>query len=234
MFHIDCSRWWFSAILAVLIVIRDCNGASNVSAECDQKCYIDTHPTVKDWMWIGENVMFGQPTTTMTKTVVTIVNTVANATSITTKMPADYTPYPTNANGTRIGTAVYTQSGQTITTILTYPTAFIAWPDYLRWTGTIKAPAASECITAANWSTVSLSSIPQPTQIDWTGDPRYPDGSNYVLVHALSSSFAWPYYDYSTLFNHPAPTICSVPSGGPNWGGWSSTAWYTAHEISQA
>lgn len=57
-------------------------------------------------------------TTSITATVVTIVDTVLMTTSVTTMMPADYKPPPTNAAGTRVETITYTQSGKELTTVL--------------------------------------------------------------------------------------------------------------------
>lgn len=92
---------------------------------CQADCTIgpwDQWPDV--WGWYHENNPWGDGvvrygvTTSITATVVTIVNTVLKTTSVTTLMPADYTPPPTNAAGTRVETITYTRGGKASTTVL--------------------------------------------------------------------------------------------------------------------
>lgn len=56
--------------------------------------------------------------TDMTVTLVTVINTVLDTTTISTQFPPDYTPPPTNSDGTRIQEITYTRNGEATTTVL--------------------------------------------------------------------------------------------------------------------
>ncbi len=74
------------------------------------------------WSWVSvDNRPGGRPsdfrlrygaTTTVTATVITIVDKTRKTSSLTTQWPKDYTPWPTNAAGTRVETVTYARDGK--------------------------------------------------------------------------------------------------------------------------
>lgn len=54
----------------------------------------------------------------MTSTIVTVIDTVHGTKSTSTKFPDDYTPVPTNADGTHVEYVTYVSNSQSVTTAL--------------------------------------------------------------------------------------------------------------------
>ena len=90
-------------------------------------CSVDTEltPDREEYMWVevaNYQSYYGispaaVPITNMTATVVTIVNTVLDTTSLVTEFPPEYTP-GFNSLGTRIQEITYTLSGDVLSTFL--------------------------------------------------------------------------------------------------------------------
>ena len=211
------------------------------------------------WGWYRESNPYGDGvvrygvTTSITATVVTIINTVLMKTSVTTLMPPDYTPPPTNAAGTRVEAITYTRNGKESTTVLyaalpdhvgvanhvssAFPTFFVNWGSFYLMKGTMAmtrgTPATTtECVTNTGWSTYSLTSQPQPTAIPPQFNPLEtesiddPRGLKYSL--AINFQEYWQFNVLSTLFpDQPAFSSCRGDSIGPNWVGFTQTNWYT-------
>jgi hypothetical protein len=98
---------------------------TNESLTCHSDCSLDESNTfpVLIFAWANYNDFVdsdGQEVETVTSsaTIVTVVNTVLDATSLLTEYPPNYQPPATNAEGTRVTTITYTRFSTTYTTVL--------------------------------------------------------------------------------------------------------------------
>ncbi|TGJ81960.1 hypothetical protein E0Z10_g6803 [Xylaria hypoxylon] len=168
-------------------------------------------------------------------TVVTIVNTLLNTTSTLTELPPEYTYPPTNSLGTHAETVSFFHSGQSHTTVLTYPSEFVEWPESYIWKGTLSN--GGRCTTDLDGMTVPIMSTPQPTgcyttaAVECVNLEEDPKGLFHRLVFDPDDS-RWQLSVYSDLLvDQPALTSCYNADSGPNWGAFTQTNWYTVHRI---
>ncbi|KAH8165914.1 hypothetical protein CIB48_g2323 [Xylaria polymorpha] len=125
---------------------------------------------------------------------------------------------------------------QSHTTVVTFPSEFIVWPEDYAWTGTLSSDG--RCITNLDGMTVSITSKPQPTGCY---DTRYancvtttadPEGLFHRLV--VDSDYTWwQLKAYAALMpDQPVLSVCdNRDSIGPNWGAFTQTNWYTVHKM---
>ncbi|KAK8101431.1 hypothetical protein PG999_011805 [Apiospora kogelbergensis] len=152
------------AVVPIVAAIAQATTASTTrnTSVSTYDCWVrsDQWGVIFGWWDVGHQLDFYEPIgdknqTTVTATVVTVVNTISNATSVTTMMPAGWVPPPTNAQGTQIQVITYYGSANaTYSTTIPYPTVFIWWPEvythtqlyfcsgchHVTHTGTIPAP----------------------------------------------------------------------------------------------
>jgi hypothetical protein len=114
-----------------------------------------------------------------------------------------------------------------------YPTAYIVWPSYYVWFGTMSVPGASGCLTAPeDGSTVMLASSIDITE--WLYGDQDPKtisdsrGLSFQLISADDASNLWGDSTLMSFFSdQPALTLCTnEPVGGPDWG-VLTTSWWT-------
>lgn len=102
---------------------------SNPTDSCQVECSIHHHRgDVFGWWDSRDKNFFNQTghvlnpqppiTKTLTATVVTVVNTISNITSVGTVMPSDWVAPPTNAAGTQIQSVTYFAAGAKHTTTM--------------------------------------------------------------------------------------------------------------------
>lgn len=98
---------------------------TNESLTCYSDCSLDevTAGSVLIFAWANYNGFVDSDeevywTVTSSATVVTVVNTVLDTTSLLTEYPPDYLPPATNGEGTRVTTITYTGFSTTYTTAL--------------------------------------------------------------------------------------------------------------------
>ncbi|KAH8891554.1 hypothetical protein GQ53DRAFT_746615 [Thozetella sp. PMI_491] len=206
-------------------------GSTTETTTCQTRgaCWIDTYVTVFAWANNPEVVTGGADDLKFsTLTIVTVINTGSNSTSVTTELPQDYTPPPTNEAGTRIETIRYQHGSSTITTILTYPTPFVAWPESYSWDGELSTSGQCVQTTSADLVTVPAGhALPYPLDYwyQFNGGDN-PTGQDYSLIWDYSN---WVFSVESELFpNNAAPTACTDHEDGPFWGGFTQTSWFTA------
>ncbi|KAI8953734.1 hypothetical protein F4801DRAFT_535294 [Xylaria longipes] len=231
----------FAAVSA--LSLQDAPASLNVSDHCDpdRYCWIDdwNNGPAGSWTWLkgeGNNANFDPPVT-LTITVVTIVNTILDTTSTLTEFPPEYSYPPTNALGTHVETISFFQSGQSHTTVLTYPSEFIAWPEHYVWTGTLSS--GGRCTTNLKGVTVPIMSNPQPTAgscydtrfISCIQTAEDPKGLFHHLAFDPDQGY-WQLKAYAALMaDQPALSSCDNLDIGPNWGAFTQTNWYTVHRV---
>ncbi|KAH9208077.1 hypothetical protein DL95DRAFT_312527, partial [Leptodontidium sp. 2 PMI_412] len=118
-------------------------------------------------------------TTIVAATVVTIVNTNANTSRVTTlfnSLPDGYTLPPTNSEGTVTQRITYTRFGQTLSTDLAFPSEFNAYVDAYTWNGTL-ATNSTSCLTAKSPSIGPLTTFPPQPSVTF---PVYESGNTTI------------------------------------------------------
>ncbi|KAI1977662.1 hypothetical protein LOZ53_003581 [Ophidiomyces ophidiicola] len=125
-------------------------------------------------------------TTIVAATIVKIVNTVKGTTRTSTiynSLPSGYTLPPTNSDGKQVSTLTYTQQGLAKTTVLTFPTSFVSWPDGYTWSGTLQTKSNNKetCVTASTPVYVPFSSFPQPQATETLSHPAGPDPNGLLF-----------------------------------------------------
>ncbi|KAH6687227.1 hypothetical protein F5X68DRAFT_190661 [Plectosphaerella plurivora] len=138
----------------------------------------------------------------------------------------------TNSGGTRIWTLTYTRSDTPFTTVVTYPTPFVNWPEYYLWEGVMSfthagGNATTQCVHHEATATPRyLTATPVVTDAGLFDRPEYladPYGLNHELE--FTSKYNDPYLYYSSLFpGEPPLTQCPkaavLPDGrGGRWVG---------------
>ncbi|KAK8856788.1 hypothetical protein PGQ11_012700 [Apiospora arundinis] len=179
---------------------------------------------------------------TFTATIVTVIKTSTNVTSVHTVMPPGWVAPPTNAEGTRIQTVIYTSADVVQTTILAYPTVSIRWPESYLYSSWMEYPASEATGVSCNtWNTPTTVAITAPT-------PQFTSGSEFnywkgmygdtktlsdprglfVAPVTVVGFHAWPLLQFRFLFSdQPALHNCTDVPGGPAWGGFV-TQWAVA------
>ncbi|KAI1767921.1 hypothetical protein GGR53DRAFT_480169 [Hypoxylon sp. FL1150] len=224
------TSWWL--VVLVAIILDSCGAQFNESCRyCSIISAGGWRP--EQWLWLHEDrPEFGLVFPTVTFEVTIIVNITSNTTSTVTETSATFTPtpYPSNDEGTRIGTISYSSGGKMVTSTLAYPTGAGIFAGTYVWNGTMEDPQSSACVTAPplDGSTVALTTTIRETDFNWNAsDPR---GTQYGLVTA-TGDINWFFVAFSSnLTDHPAATQCPFNDGGPNWGGFTQTNWYTASQ----
>ncbi|KAJ8125010.1 hypothetical protein O1611_g8630 [Lasiodiplodia mahajangana] len=118
----------------------------------------------------------------------------------------------------------------------TYPSELIIWPEDYTWTGTWSSDG--RCTTDLQGVTVLITSNPQPTgcygtpYVTCIATAEDPKG----LLHRVAFDYDytwWQLNPYAALMpDQPVLSVCNNwYSFGPNWGGFTQTSWYTAHNI---
>lgn len=106
--------------------------ASSSQLPCTDACYIDmrsandgssrfVRPSLAVWIDVQNPPTqhhYWSYRVTSTCTMVTIINTVLNTTTTSTRFREDYKPPPTNTDGTRIEAVTYSRFGTTYTTTM--------------------------------------------------------------------------------------------------------------------
>lgn len=186
-------------------------------------------------------------------TVVTVYNTVASTSRVTTifndQFPANATVPKVNSDGTRVEIITYTRFGTASTATVTYPTPFFDWPDWYGVGGaytithTIGNATSTECIAGdpltgyaqviTNAETpMYLTDNPQPTDaLFYSNSWKYnltedPFGLNYAMAPDRGSDH-FPYVYYHETFEpneYEHPfNICDIWGFGPRLGQFYSS-----------
>lgn len=183
----------------------------------------------------------------ITATVVTIVDKTLNSTKVTTSLPPGWTPPPTNAAGTQAHVITYDHSTFTLfvaTVPLTvydclltnvyraFPTVIVRWPTEYTY-----CTEGDRCLSTYSNSitTKTISPPPQPTKavnLDAGGpynevDPeQLSDPKGLLAMPVRGGAFGGWQPAYSALLGSVYPAFkCHGRSamGGPDWGGLDST-----------
>ncbi|KAM7223833.1 hypothetical protein V8F06_000849 [Rhypophila decipiens] len=244
-----------SATLVALIQVPLVHPQStDVTPGCDVKCTgagVGDCPAIYGWMARSDmgGAMGAFGSTTQTMTILTVINTALDETSIST-----VTPWATDRgelyddDGTVMQVITWrsTRGAELLTTTLTFPTMFVAYPDSYTWAGTLLtttegSEGMTECVTVDqdSPSTITLSSKPQPTsffndEVDpatMTGDDLR--GHDYAPLQigagGSCENEGWIWLSLASLFpEQAAMTTCWDPDvPGPHFGGYLSTYWST-------
>ncbi|KAM7204582.1 hypothetical protein V8F33_001546 [Rhypophila sp. PSN 637] len=241
-------KFLIRAALGALIHANHSSSQSQDAAQSSSDCYpncrlegVEVCATLYGWIPRSAAqgyAMHSTGSTEATMTVMTIVNTVLDETSVTT-----ITPRPTdrgelyNDDGTMMVIVSWSssRSGETTTSTMTFPDRFIFWPDHYAWSGallTTETPGGpTRCITvdSSSRSTVSITSKlqPDPSPSTLTGDDLR--GHNYMPVKygEFCDDDDWHYWAFSEFFPEQAAiTSCQI-GAGPHLGGYLETYWST-------
>ncbi|KAI0202466.1 hypothetical protein F4808DRAFT_421702 [Astrocystis sublimbata] len=212
---------------------------SSVSPPLDCGCVVKGLDfEVKYWTWLDVESGFSpRKSIQLTKTIITVVNTVLDETKTVTELPPQVTHPPTNSLGTRIETITYVDhESQSHTTVVTYPTAFIFWPDHYVVEKDTTTDSNGQC-TGITTETVWVTSNPQPPSgscpypFNCSSSLTDPKGLSHTLVFDIGESY-WELKIFSSLFpDQPYLSSCDNANLGPNWGGFTQTRWYTKHLV---
>lgn len=158
--------------------------------------------------------------TSITATMVTVIDRLLNSTTVTTSLPPGWTPPPTNAAGTQAHVIEF--RGSTFT--LAFPSVHVRWPtDY-----TICPQTSCNSLTPAITTTITTIP-PQPTEpfflhgdadSDLLTDPKGLLAMPVMLVgsHAFQPGCSEMLGPYNPIFK------CAMThGGGPIWGGLDTT-----------
>ncbi|KAK6849276.1 hypothetical protein PG995_013109 [Apiospora arundinis] len=158
---------------------------------------------------------------TVTATIVTVIKTSSNFTSVRTVMPSGWVAPPTNAEGTQVQTVTYWSADVMHTTVLAYPTVSIQWPGHYTYSRSMDYPASGASV-AINAPTPQFTSGSEFKY--WKGmygdtktlsDPR----GLFVAPITMIGSNGWPLRQFQFLFSdQPALNNCTDKAGGPAWG----------------
>ncbi|PMD19676.1 hypothetical protein NA56DRAFT_690293 [Hyaloscypha hepaticicola] len=236
----------WSTFTTLVTLARSTALFTNKSLTCHSDCSLDegTASPVEIFAWASyndfanSNAQEVDGTVTSSATIVTLVNTVLDATGLLTEYPPNYLPPATNAEGTRVTTITYTRFSTTYITVLAYPTPFVWWPDVYGWAGTLQVGSKCEIVADTTFTTLSISSAPQPTNsadllavyqafaslTDLAVFSEDPEGLSYSVI--IDGGNYWEFTALSDLFpDQPALGICSDGDSGPDWGGFTQTLW---------
>ncbi|KAK2600217.1 hypothetical protein QQS21_005013 [Conoideocrella luteorostrata] len=170
-----------------------------------------------------------------TATIVTVVNTLANITTVNTIMPSDWVPPPTNAQGTQIQAVTYNSAGRDYTTTIAFPTTFINWPAYYTYEAEMYDPASrTSCSPSRTVVTTSLTGpTPQFTSGEEYnfrkgsyGDPRKLRDPKGLLAAPATvvGPGGYPLPSFGSMFPDLPALSCDNYQFGPAWGGFK-TSW---------
>ncbi|KAK7966419.1 uncharacterized protein PG986_000696 [Apiospora aurea] len=203
-----------------------------LEAACERQCTLIANwfGAVDGWWDLASQLDFpanevvaGPASVHVTATIITVINTISNTTSLETKMPIDWIPPPTNAAGTQV--RVVTDSLERTTT-MAFPTSFGHFGDSytkLEWCGNSTTSSVVTFIPPqfrlgnefdfSNATYGSAANLSDPRGL--LANPAYAAGPGLWLMGLMPSLFP------------PLPTeSCDTFFGGPVWGGFL-TAWAT-------
>ncbi|KAF2659789.1 hypothetical protein K491DRAFT_135384 [Lophiostoma macrostomum CBS 122681] len=152
-------------LLALMLQICGSQGLAFRDA-CSNNCSVAADAPVS-YTWAPYSIK----ETITAATLVVVVNTIYNTTSTSLKLanlPSGYTTPNVNAEGTHIETISYTRSGKLQTTVIAFPTEFVALADGYSWNGTLATSipghnANGSCVTQiGSMMSLPFPSYPQP------------------------------------------------------------------------
>jgi len=178
----------------------------------------------------------------VTATIVTVLYTAANMTSIQTLMPTGWLPPPTNAEGTQIQVVTYRSAGGIYTTTIVYPNTFINWPASYEYEAKMYDPASKTSCSPAR--AMITATIPRPTPQFTTGqDYNFAEGSYgnpktltdpkglLATQVMLFGPGAYPLPSFHFMFPDQPRLNCTAHPEGPAWGGFISAWEFTTSTI---
>ncbi|KAK3315605.1 hypothetical protein B0H66DRAFT_642794 [Apodospora peruviana] len=213
------------------------------------------------WGWVSMSIDSSSPFTAYT--VITTINTVRNITTSTTawnSIPTDVQLIETNEAGTRIKTVTYHvwddnfSIVSTLSTVVAYPTPFIKWPEYYKWSGTAYSPTptattasgggeptttcvqtVAEVVPSDTPETVAIHSQPQLPPGTYVGNQsslpdldKDPYGLHYTIELDDDNNSGMMYYYLigGKLFPDEPPIVqCRMGGQGPHLGTFQQTSW---------
>ncbi|KAK5060093.1 hypothetical protein LTR84_009977 [Exophiala bonariae] len=146
-------------------------------------------------------------TTIVAATVVQIINTDLQITSLSTQyneIPAGYTvPTNTNAQGTQTVAITYYRSDQRFTTTAAFPTQFNKFPQEVNWSGTLattNAAGKSVCSTVASSAIDYVDYFSQDTVFTMPTGPYGPDPGGLLFTTSWVEDFTSMGQSYQAIF----------------------------------